>query len=208
MMYQKRYKKDCGAKWGCGDERYDEFRGGGWRMRRGHGKGHGRGRGPGRRGQGARRRALDHGDLRLLILKLVSDEARHGYDLIREIEARTGGAYVPSPGVIYPALEALLDQGLVEVQPDGQKRSFSLTDDGRNEMVAEAEALDRIEARLAELQDSERPEDPEDVREAMLRLRHSVIQSLRANHGDVDRRKAITDILSDAQDRISKLDDM
>jgi hypothetical protein len=55
------------------------------------------GRGPG----GGRRRPLDHGDLRLLILKLISEEPRHGYEMIREIEARTGGAYVPSPGVIY-----------------------------------------------------------------------------------------------------------
>ncbi|MBR9808694.1 MAG: PadR family transcriptional regulator [Alphaproteobacteria bacterium] len=145
--------------------------------------------------------------MRLLILKLVSDEARHGYDLIREIEARTEGAYVPSPGVIYPALEALLDQGLVEVQPDGQKRSFSLTDEGRAELEAEAEALERIEARLAELQDSDRPEDPSDVREAMLRLRHAVIQSARASHADAERRKAIADILADAQERISKLGD-
>lgn len=205
MMYHTREMRGCGARRRGSHEDHDEFMGGRRRMRRGHGRGHG-GR-HGGRGPGLRRRALDHGDLRLLILKLVSDEARHGYDLIREIEARTEGAYVPSPGVIYPALEALLDQGLVEVQPDGQKRSFSLTDEGRAELEAEAEALERIEARLAELQDSDRPEDPSDVREAMLRLRHAVIQSARASHADAERRKAIADILADAQERISKLGD-
>ena len=56
------------------------------------------------------------------MLKLISEAPRHGYEIIREIEARTGGAYVPSPGVIYPALEALLDLGFVQAEADGSRR--------------------------------------------------------------------------------------
>lgn len=173
---------------------------------RGRGFGRGQGRGPGRSGRG-RRRPLDHGDLRLLILKLISEEPRHGYDIIREIETRTGGAYVPSPGVIYPALEALLDLGWVEAEADGSRRSFKLTEEGEAELEAEAEVLARIELRLADLLDSDRPEDPQDVRGAMWRLRHAVREAVRAQPDDLDRRKAVADILTEAQERISGLND-
>lgn len=174
----------------CGERR---------RMRQGQMGGHGRGH------RGGRRRPLHHGDLRLLILELVSDEARHGYDLIREIETRTGGAYVPSPGVIYPALEALLDLGWVEAETDGQRRTFRLTDTGRKERDAARETIDAITARLADLQESDRPEDPQDVRGAMHRLRHTVRDTVRSGSNDAEMRKAVADILTDAQERIAAL---
>ena len=198
MVYRNRdMKHRRGA--GRGDEDFDQMCGRRRRMR--HGRGEGRGHGH----RGGRRRPLNHGDLRLLILELVSDEARHGYDLIREIETRTGGAYVPSPGVIYPALEALLDLGWVEAEMDGQRRTFRLTQEGRKEREASAEVIEGIEARLADLQESERPEDPQDVRGAMHRLRHTVRDTVRAGSNDEDTRKAISDILADAQERIAAL---
>ncbi len=188
--------EDCAGD--CNDRK-------GWGMRQGRGgRGNGRGRG---RGPGGRRRPLDHGALRLLILKLISEEPRHGYEIIREIEARTGGAYVPSPGVIYPALEALLDLGWVRAEADGSRRSFRLTEEGEAELEAEAEALARIELRLGDLLDSDRPEDPLDVRGAMWRLRHAVREAVRSHPEDPDRRKAVADILTEAQDRIAKLGD-
>ncbi|WP_321490611.1 PadR family transcriptional regulator [uncultured Hyphomonas sp.] len=192
--------EDCAG--GCNERK-------GWGMRQGRGgrgRGFGRGQGRGQGGRG-RRRPLDHGDLRLLILKLISEAPRHGYDIIREIEARTGGAYVPSPGVIYPALEALLDLGWVEAEADGSRRSFKLSGEGRAELEAEAETLERIEQRLADLLDSDRPEDPFDVRGAMWRLRHAVREAVQAHPDDIDRRKAVADILTEAQERISKLED-
>ena len=164
---------------------------------------HGRKHGHGPRGR--RRRPLNHGDLRVLILDLLTSEPRHGYDLIREIESRTGGAYVPSPGVIYPALEALLDLGLVKVELDGQRRMFQLTKAGQAEHEANTETLQAIAERLAALQESERPEDPEDVRGAMHRLRHVVRDTVRSDPDNAANRKAIADILADAQQRIGKL---
>ena len=155
--------------------------------------------------RGGRRRPLNHGDLRLLILELVSEEARHGYDLIREIESRTGGAYVPSPGVIYPALEALLDLGLVEAEMDGQRRTFRLTKDGSKEREDSAETIEAIEARDADLQESGRGEEPQDGRGAKHRLRHAVRDAARSASNDGETRKAIADILTDAQERIAAL---
>ena len=174
----------------------------GWHMR--HARGHGRGH---RHGRGGNRRALEHGHLRLLLLQLIAEAPRHGYDLIREIETRTGGAYVPSPGVIYPALETLLDLGWAAAETEGSRRSFRITPEGEAELAAQAEHLAQINARLGALQASDAPEDPEDVRGAMRRLRHAVISAYRERPEDGTRRKAIADILTDAQDRIGKLAD-
>ena len=60
-------------------------------------------------------RMFQHGDLRLLVLALIAEAPRHGYELIREIEARLGGAYAPSPGVVYPTLTMLEELGLGEL---------------------------------------------------------------------------------------------
>lgn len=170
----------------------------GWHMR--HGRGHGRGRGH----RGGGRRALDHGHLRLLLLQLIGEAPRHGYDLIREIETRTGGAYVPSPGVIYPALETLRDLGWIEEVADGARRSFRVTPDGEAELAREAETLAMIHERLGALQAGEAPEDPEDVRAAMHRLRHTVIAVMRREPGGETRRK-VAAILAEAQEKIGKL---
>jgi len=117
----------------------------------GHG-GFGRGFGPGGRG---RRRMFDAGELRLVLLLLMESQPRHGYDLIRDIEARTGGAYAPSPGIVYPTLTMLED--LEQIEPsgtEGPRRAFSLTAAGRTylaEHKGEAEAaLKRLEALRAE----------------------------------------------------------
>ena len=73
----------------------------------------------GRRAWGSRRGGAaggcsSRGELRLVLLKLIADEPRHGYDLIRAIEELTGGEYAPSPGVVYPTLTLLQDMGLIE----------------------------------------------------------------------------------------------
>src|SRR5262249_586596 len=69
----------------------------------------------GERGERGSRRLFAHGDLRLLALHLIGERARHGYEIIKEIEDLTGGAYSPSPGVIYPTLTWLEELGHVSV---------------------------------------------------------------------------------------------
>jgi len=74
----------------------------------GHGRGHGHDGG----GFGRRRGLYDSDELRLVLLSLIAEKPRHGYDLIKEIEERSGGTYTPSPGVIYPTLTMLQDMGI------------------------------------------------------------------------------------------------
>src|SRR5215475_12080019 len=83
----------------------------------------GRKAGPGRR---ARR-----GDVRAAALALLTERPMHGYEMIQELEERTGGMWRPSPGAVYPALQLLEDQGLVTADAEAGKRLFYLTDSGR-----------------------------------------------------------------------------
>jgi DNA-binding PadR family transcriptional regulator len=76
------------------------------------------------------------GDVRAAILALLREGPRNGYQLMAEIEERSGGAWRPSPGAVYPALSQLADEGLIEPDESGSKRMFRLTDAGQ-EYVAE-----------------------------------------------------------------------
>lgn len=101
-------------------------------------------------GRGGRvARFLEHGDLRLLVLHLIGEAPRHGYELIKAVEDLTGGAYAPSPGVIYPTLTMLEELGQAEAAAEGSKKLYSITDAGRAALAESKPVLDTILARLA-----------------------------------------------------------
>jgi DNA-binding PadR family transcriptional regulator len=91
------------------------------------------------RGHGHRGRAR-RGDVRASILALLKDRPMHGYEMIREIGERSGGAWKPSPGSVYPTLQLLEDEGLISSEESGGKRLFTLTEAGREEAEAGPEA--------------------------------------------------------------------
>lgn len=80
---------------------------------------------------------MGRGDVRAAILTLLAEEPRHGYQLIQLIEERSGGRWKPSPGSVYPTLQLLTDEGIIEVEEAGGRKTYSLTEAGR------AEAADR-----------------------------------------------------------------
>jgi DNA-binding PadR family transcriptional regulator len=107
-----------------------EAKGHGGRHGSRHGHRHGGfGRGFGGRGGG---RFFDHGELRHVVLALLAEQPRHGYDIIRAIDQRTAGAYAPSPGVIYPTLQLLEDVGhAAPATGDDTRNSYQITPAGR-----------------------------------------------------------------------------
>jgi DNA-binding PadR family transcriptional regulator len=93
-------------------------------------------------------RFFEKGDLKYVILDLLKDQPRHGYDVIRALEERLGGFYNPSPGSVYPTLQLLEDQGyLTSSQLDG-KRVYAITDDGRKFLGERAEVIEGLKARM------------------------------------------------------------
>ncbi|WJV39561.1 PadR family transcriptional regulator [Raoultella terrigena] len=102
----------------------------------------------GRRGGGRRQRFFGHGELRLVILDILSRSASHGYELIKEIESLTQGNYSPSPGVIYPTLDLLQDQGLIGVEEENGRKKISISEEGRRLHAENQQSLADIRERL------------------------------------------------------------
>jgi DNA-binding PadR family transcriptional regulator len=103
----------------------------------------GRGFGPRGRGRG-RGRKTARGDIRLAVLTLVAEQPRHGYEIIQEIAERSGGAWRPSPGSVYPTLSQLEDEGLVTVEKTEGRRVVSLTEAGTAYVAEHREELDKV----------------------------------------------------------------
>lgn len=99
---------------------------------------------------GARRRMFDQGDVRLVILKLIGEKPSYGYELIKAIEDRLGGSYAPSPGIVYPALTLLEEQGYIRVEStDGPRKLYAITPEGEKLLECNRALVEAIFARIA-----------------------------------------------------------
>jgi DNA-binding PadR family transcriptional regulator len=134
----------------------------GWGYRRGHGWGGYKGplKPEGFSGlfaaigaPGRSRRFFESGQVRLAILSLLADGPKHGYEIIKEMEVRSGGLYRASAGTVYPTLQLLEDQGLIECEPGGSRKVYRLADEGRKELEREGPEVARIWERAANWED-------------------------------------------------------
>ena len=107
-------------------------------------------------GRGGRlARFLEHGDLRLLVLHLINEKPRHGYEIIKAIEDLAGGAYAPSPGVIYPTLTMLEELGQVESTTEGTRKNFVITPAGAEALAENQDAVNLLLSKIAAAQPRE-----------------------------------------------------
>jgi DNA-binding PadR family transcriptional regulator len=107
------------------------------------GKGFMGGGGMGGRGFGMGRK-LASADLQLLILKLLDEKSRYGYEIIKELDERSKGFYVPSPGMVYPALTYLEEIGHATVAADGARKLYSITEPGKEHLAKNLSAADEL----------------------------------------------------------------
>lgn len=192
--------------------------------RRGMERGWGRGQGGGRHGFGGRhghggpfgggprgRRRLFGGDeLKLVLLKLIDDAPRHGYDLIREIEALSGEAYAPSPGVVYPTLTLLADMGFIAEQaPDeagsGARKLFAITDAGKAHLLENRDIATTALDRLAELAQAATRTDGAPLRRAMQNLSMAVRARLEKEGADAETMFDVAALIDEAAGKIERL---
>ena len=157
------------------------------------------------RGRGRGRRVFDGGELRLVLLKLIADTPRHGYDLIRAIEERSGGAYTPSPGVVYPTLTLLAEMELIaEEASEGARKVFAVTPEGRAHLEAHAEEVAALFARLEALAKLRERTDVAPVRRAMHNLRSVLFHRLGAGLEKEKLHEAV-ELIDEAARKIERL---
>jgi len=193
---------------GCDRGREDRhFRG------RGPFSGHfGEGERPFWRGRGGPGRIFASGDLRYLILALIAEKPRHGYELIKALEERSGGFYTPSPGMIYPALTWLEEVGYASVAAEGAKKLYSITDAGRayldqnretaETMLRQLEYIGRKMGRVREIFGGFDEDDDADA-QGIGAARRELRQALREKRGaPADERLRVAQILREAAARI------
>ena len=199
MLYAYR-SHGCGPK--AAGPRGPRGRWGGFEVRWDAGADHGPDGGRGRRG-----RMFDGGELRLVLLKLIADAPRHGYDLIREIEQITAGAYAPSPGVVYPTLTLLDDMGLIEEsKAEGAKKQFAVTAAGTLHLEERGEEIEALFARLRDLGAEREKTESSSVRRAMHNLRTVLWNKLRSGDISPEQIHAIVAQIDEAAQKIERLD--
>ena len=144
---------------------------------------------------------FDAGTLRYLVLHLISEQPRHGYEIIKAIEDKVGGDYSPSPGVIYPLLAMLEDLGHAEVAADGNKKLYTITPEGKAFLEANRDFVDAILARMAS---SERARKGSGIREAFHAVKGAVFERARGERLSDTQLDKIRKALQDAADEIRK----
>ncbi len=178
--------------------------------RRGFGEGFGFGWDNERHGGPGRRRRFAGAELRLVLLKLIADEPRHGYELMKALEELTEGAYAPSPGTVYPTLSLLEDEGAIaedDRDTDAKRKAFVVTEAGRAELAEKADEVESLMARLAELggrRERERGNWPQLWR-AMTNLGGVLKNRMRGGGLGADAIDEIVGIIDEAARRIERL---
>lgn len=156
-------------------------------------------------GRGGRRRVFNGDELKLILLKLIADAPRHGYDLIREIEELTGGVYAPSPGVIYPTLTLLDDMGFVAPTADTGKKQYAVTQAGITELTKKAAEVLALFARLSEMRAMRARTDGGPVRRSMGNLRAVLQNRLTADDVTAEMLHDVAAIIDDAAQKVERL---
>ena len=149
-------------------------------------------------------RFFDHGDLRLVVLKLIADKPSHGYELIKAVETAAGGAYTPSPGVIYPTLTLLEELGYVTVEnADGGKKLYRITETGDAELADKKATVDGIFERMAALHERFEGPSPRIFR-AMQNLGNAIVTRMRSGPVSAEQLDALVAAIDEAARKVEK----
>jgi DNA-binding PadR family transcriptional regulator len=153
-------------------------------------------------------RFFGRGDLKVVILELLRDQPRHGYDIIRALEERMGGSYRPSPGSVYPTLQMLEDLGYVTSTQQEGKKVYAITDEGRRYLAEQQPTIDDIRSRIAAGWDAaSRPEVADLMHELQQLARALFRQGTRGALQSPERLKELREIVARARAEVDSLAD-
>jgi len=185
------------------DGGHDDFPFGRWGGNRRWGGGFG-GFGPFGPGQGER--FFGRGDLKVVILELLKDQPRHGYDIIRALEERMHGRYRPSPGSVYPTLQMLEDLGYVSSSQQEGKNVYTITDEGRRYLSEQQPTIDDIRSRISSGWDAAQQPEVSDLMHEVQQLARALFrQGTRSLH-DPERLKKLREIVARTRAEVEAFD--
>src|SRR5437899_11939720 len=155
------------------------------------------------RGRGGPMRFFGAGDLRYVILQLISEKPSHGYEIIKSIEERLGGTYAPSPGIVYPMLTMLEEMGWASAVTEGTRKLYSITEDGAKALAENKAMVDALFARMDSVRREYANQRPQQIERAVENLR----MALRMKMGSLTTEQihAVTDIIDAAAKQIERV---
>ena len=157
-------------------------------------------------GRHGRRRMFGSGELKLVLLKLIADQPRHGYELIKAVEDMTGGEYAPSPGIVYPTLTLLEDMGFItEQKSKDSKKIFDATEDGRGHLAENESEVEELFGRLEELSPKEASSAGPAIGRAVKNLMTALSHRIGRDGLDEDLLLEIAAILDEAAQRVERV---
>lgn len=156
--------------------------------------------------RGRAARLFEQGDLKYVILRLLEEKPRHGYDIIKELESRFGGSYAPSPGTVYPTLTMLEDLGYARVVPEeGGKKIYEITDEGRKHLAEHSVTVDDIFARIARFVAGFTDTPMTELNQQFQRLAKATYRTATSHMQDKAIAERIRDILKAAADEVESI---
>jgi DNA-binding PadR family transcriptional regulator len=191
---------EMGRGAGCADRRsrwgwagFGDWEGGGSSRGRGHWRG--------RAG-----RLFEQGDLKYVILRMLEEKPRHGYDIIKELESRFGGSYAPSPGTVYPTLTMLEDLGFARVVPEeGGKKIYEITDEGRKHLAEHSGTVNDIFDRIARFVEGFTDTPMTELNQSFQRLARATYKTATSHLSDKAKIESIRDIIRRAAEEVEAL---
>jgi DNA-binding PadR family transcriptional regulator len=148
-------------------------------------------------------RLFEQGDLKYVILRLLDEKPRHGYEIIKELESRFGGSYAPSPGTVYPTLTMLEDLGFAHVIPEeGGKKIYEITEEGRQHLAEHSTTVDDIFERIARFVSGFTDSPMMDLNASFQRLAKATYKTATSHIHDKDRINRIREIIQRAAEEI------
>ena len=158
-------------------------------------------------GGGRRQRFFGHGELRLVVLDILTRNASHGYELIKEIENLTQGHYTPSPGVIYPTLDFLQEQAFIEIgEEESGRKKIAITESGQQWLEETQAHLGHIQARIIARGVGHQLRKNPQMKRALDNFK--AVLDLKVNHEEIDaaQLKQIIGVIDRAALEISQMD--
>src|ERR1041385_4273986 len=160
--------------------------------------------GRGRRGRGGR--MFEQGDLKLVILRLLEEKPRHGYEIIKELESRSGGAYSPSPGTVYPTLTMLEDMGYARAVPEeGGKKIYQITDEGRKHLAEHSSTVNDVFDKFVKFAEGITGSPMMEVNQAFRDIAKATYSTATSHMSDTERLSKIKEVLARATAEIEGL---